>query len=190
MKTNRSTVAAVLAVTLSMGSICVAADSDPKVEVVKNACPGEGCRFGDSVVQHETVVRSEANAQASQVGTLMPGESVVAVTGEIHMVPGIAKVIGRLPKGGEALDPKLPLEILDYIGEGYSRTKQGSNTFHVKVARSKAECPERGPRYCWVEILREPSKGDWWVMVKAKGRELSGWVDMGAGGIAMHGEGH
>ena len=157
--------------------------TESKVEVVKDACPGEGCVFGDWQVYKETSVRAVPDATSPPIGILVPGEPVIAKTGEIHMVPGIAKVVGPLPDHGKGIEKNKPVEILDYLGEGYSRVRQGSNYFEVKIARSRQECPVRTIRYCWVELVREPTEGKWWVFVQAKRQELKGWVDMHIAGI-------
>jgi hypothetical protein len=157
--------------------------AETKVEVVKDACPGEGCVFGNWEVYKETPIRAVPDDTSPPIEMLVPGESITAKTGEIHMVPGIAKVVGPLPEHGKGIEKNKPVEILDYIGEGYSRVRQGSNYFEVKIARSRKECPERTIRYCWVELVREPTEGKWWVFVQAKSRELRGWVDMDVVGI-------
>jgi hypothetical protein len=161
--------------------------AETKVEVVKDACPGEGCAFGGWEVYKDTPVRAVPDDTSPPIGMLAPGEPITAKTGEIHMVPGIAKVVGPLPEHGKGIDKNKPVEILDYLGEGYSRVRQGSDYFEVKVARSHTECPERTIRYCWVELVREPTEGKWWVFVQVKGRELKGWVDMDIPGIRRPG---
>jgi len=155
----------------------LAGDNEPKEVVIKEACPGEGCSFGEWQIKKPMPIYPQPNERGAPLATLGAGETVEAVTGEIHMIAGLARVIGMPGRGGEHIDPSQPLEILDYIGEGYSRTRQGGTYFNVKVARSMKDCgPSPDPRRCWVELIREPGEGKWWISVKARHGELKGWI--------------
>lgn len=76
------------------------------------------------------------------------------------------------------LDENSEIEILDYIGEGYSRIRQGSRVNEVKIARTKKRCAERpNRRYCWAEVIREPLTV-WWVQLGTNTEVSNGWIKM------------
>jgi hypothetical protein len=111
------------------------------------------------------------------IAHLAPGTQVQALTGEVHVTPGLARATKTPHSSAAALDSSQVIEILDYIGEGYSRVRQGQNMSQVKIARTRKECSTRPNwRYCWVDVVREPVSS-WWVQVQLPERHL-GWVLM------------
>jgi len=145
--------------------------------VAKGACPFECCTYGLWPVKARTDVRSSPDTSAPTIAHLAPGTQVQALTGEVHVTPGLARVTGRPHSSAAELDSTRLIEILDYIGEGYSRVRQGQHLSQVKIARTKKECSTRANwRYCWVDVVREPVS-TWWVQVRLPDARL-GWVLM------------
>jgi hypothetical protein len=162
-----------------MAAIATADDSE--VFIQKGACPFECCTYGVWKVDSDTKVYKTPSLSAKVSGTLKAGSVVGVTTGEVHVVPGHARAIATPPQSAINLDPEALIEILDYVGEGYSRVRQGEIITQVKIARTKQQCEvaERH-RYCWVEILREPV-ADWWVLLSSGSTYPGGWVRMTEG---------
>jgi len=164
-------------VLLALARIAGAQPSGPLPYVAKGACPFECCRYGVWPVKADVEVRAAPDAGASVVARLRSGTRIRVVTGEVHVVPGLARAISKPHSSAADLDPRQPIEILDYVGEGYSRVRQGGRVSQVKIARSKRRCKESpNPRYCWAEVIREPVS-TWWVRVGLPGSR-TGWVRM------------
>ena len=150
--------------------------------ISKGACPFECCSYGKWGIRKSTSVYTKPTLKSSLVTTLQPPGEIQAVTGEVHVIPGRAKVIGEPHKSAENLDPRKEILILDYVGEGRSRVFQNGKIETVKIARTKDECKKDQPNrnYCWVEVLQEP-ESHWWVNVKGIGTKFEGWVLMDEG---------
>ena len=151
--------------------------------VRKDACPFEGCTYGKWPVRKEATIHSDPDRTATVIAILTPGQEVNAVTGEVHVVPGRARVVGKPHKSASDLDPTREFLILDYMGEGYSAVYQAGRFSSVKIARTKKRCQENPDlrwRECWAEIIEEPSV-DWWVLIKTLDGQHEGWVLMEGG---------
>ena len=150
--------------------------------ISKGACPFECCSYGKWKILKSTSVYAKPTLKSALVKTLQPPGKIQAVTGEVHVIPGRAKVISEPHKSAENLDPSKEILILDYVGEGRSRVFQNGKIETVKIARTKNECKKEEPnwRYCWVEVLQEP-ESHWWVNVKGIGTKFEGWVLMDEG---------
>ena len=90
----------------------------------------------------DTTVHEYPYIDSQILGVLVQGDVVAVATGEVRVIPGIARIVGRPHRTAESLDRAENVEILDYIGEGYSRVRQGNATHRVKIARTKQRCLE------------------------------------------------
>jgi hypothetical protein len=152
-----------------------------EVYVQRNACPFEGCAFGDWPVKKLSVVYSEPRSTSKHVGALEPGSNVRVVTGDVHVVPGIAEIVGKPYGTTKDLDPKSVVYLLDPVGEGRRRVYQNGTFYVTKVAASNSECePNQDSRRCWVKVLKEP-KVSWWVKVQLP--VGTGWVLVEGGNL-------
>lgn len=157
------------------------AESLPVPYVKKGACPFEGCTYGIWDVLKDTYVYEKPNKKSREIGQVQHGEKVRALTGNIYVIPGRAKVTGRPYRSASNLNPEKEIFILDYVGEGYSRVFQDGIYAEVKIARSKSRCKENPNwRYCWVEVIEEPVS-NWWVYIESLGGKIKGWVLMEGG---------
>lgn len=157
--------------------------SDLAVFIQKDACPFECCTFGHWDVVDNADVRARPRVSAPVVGRLEPGSTVQVATGEVHVVAGLARAIGPPHESAASLDATQAIEILDYIGEGYSRVRQGEVVVQVKIARTKDVCTrDPNERYCWADVLREPV-AEWWVMLGAESPHPGLWVLMRDGAL-------
>jgi len=147
-----------------------------KLYISKNVCPFECCKYGQWDVKTDLIIYKKPSIKSISVGIIKGGASVIAINGQVHVVPGIAEMTGKPHKSARHLDKSKPILILDYIGEGYSRVMQNGKTFEVKIARTKERCKKKSNwRYCWVTISKEPSS-EWWVNVKSIDGLITGWV--------------
>jgi len=159
------------------------AESDPLPVpfVKKGACPFEGCTYGIWDVLKDTFVYEKPDKKSREIGQVQLGEKVRALTGNIYVIPGRAKVTGRPHRSASNLNPEEEIFILDYVGEGYSRVFQDGIYAEVKIARSKNRCKSNPNwRYCWVEVIEEPFV-NWWVFIKSLDGKTKGWVLMEGG---------
>ncbi len=151
--------------------------------ISKGACPFECCTYGEWDVLKETNVYEKPDLNSTLIVKISPNQKVHAVTGNVHVIPGRAKVIGEPHSSASNLDREKEILILDYIGEGHSRVFQDGKFATIKIARTKERCKENPNwRYCWVEVLQEPIC-DWWVFIKTKNGKTEGWVLMEGVGL-------
>ena len=161
----------------------MATAGESEVVIRKDACPFECCTYGAWDVDSTAKVYERPKSSSKVLGTLKAGSAVEVTTGEVHVVPGHARVISTPHKSAADLDPSVQIEILDYVGEGYSRVRQGQTITAVKIARTKKRCVEDPNwRYCWVQVLREPVT-EWWVFLGPASAYPGGWVLMTEGGL-------
>ncbi len=66
-----------------------------KLYISENACPFEGCTYGKWHVQKETTVYTDQSIKSQVIGKLKPATTVMSLTGNVHVVPGKAKIIGE-----------------------------------------------------------------------------------------------
>ena len=90
----------------------------------KNVCPFECCTYGNWPVLEDTTVQEYPDIDSQILRVLVQGDVVAVATGEVRVIPGIARIVGRPHRTAESLDRAANVEILDYIGEGYSRVRQ------------------------------------------------------------------
>lgn len=156
--------------------------------VVRGACPFECCQYGSWVTRGAMPVYSSERAGGRPLFRLSAGDTVIALTGNVHVLrAGRVAVYRRLP-GNWADDDSLPppgpgdtVYVLDYQGEGYwrywhrGRTGSGPAFWEPEWRRDTLAPLAR--------LIREPIS-EWWVRVKTgTGRE--GWLrvpDAGFGG--------
>jgi hypothetical protein len=141
--------------------------------IVEDACPFEGCTFGEWDVLRDTNVLQRPNEDSKITGKLSAGTKANIVTGISYVIPGEAIVTGKPYSHAEIMAPNKKVYILNYLGEGYSQVFLDGQFVNTKIARTKNRCLDKPNwRYCWVKIIREPVI-KWWVNVKDRG-----WVLM------------
>jgi hypothetical protein len=162
-----------------ISALCFAAER--QLFIAKGACPFECCTYGIWSVGKDTSVYERPDMDSRILATLAAGDMVEVVTGEVHVVPGIARITAKLHRSAQSLDRQREVEILDYQGEGYSSVRQGNVIQQVKIARSKRQCLNNpDPRYCWVDLIEEPDTR-WWVQLESV--YPGSWVNMESGGL-------
>lgn len=149
--------------------------------ISEGACPFEGCSYGEWNVQKQTNIYLKPNKNSKIIGTLNPGESVTALTGNLYVYAGIAKITGNPYKESKDLNIDEMVYILDYVGEGRTRIYQNGKFYITKIATTNDQCKDKNDwRRCWVEVVKEP-ESFWWVKVQYK--KSIGWVLIEKGNI-------
>ncbi len=159
---------------LVLFSITTSAEEIGSLYISKDVCPFEGCSYGDWRVHQLTSVYAEASKQSQVISKLPPETTVKTLTGDVHVIPGEAKMKGLPYDRTLGLDPAKLIYILDDVAEGQTRISQNGNFYITKIATSKKRCLGKPDgRRCWVDVLKEPVSM-WWVKVHVA--QLDGWV--------------
>jgi len=154
----------------------VSAEPHPLVNyVAKAACPFECCRFGAWTANENTALFDLPNG-TRQVGRVLKGESVQAITGEVHLRPQAVRVRSGAPLG--ARDGSI-VYLLDNLGEGFSHVWVAGKVVEVDTTGVRNQCTFAGPN-CWGELLNPPPAGQpldaaWWVQIKTR-NGATGWT--------------
>jgi hypothetical protein len=152
--------------------------------VVRGACPGEGCEFGPWLTCTELVARAADAASAPPVFTLRPGDSVTALTGNIHVErAGLVTFMRTVRIRDENDPPDSPGRVftpadtvypLYYGTEGYGAfyfrgREEGGVWFFPDSSAAGTPTPDG-------VLLVRPHRERWWVQVRNSRGEV-GWVD-------------
>ena len=151
-----------LAVTTSL----VALASPPDFFIDVGACPFEGCQYGQWTARQDVVLYAGKDTTSAVVTKVKRGQKVLAITGDVHTIPGKFKVICDIEESPNFKIPKNTIIfVYTYTGEGIFKV------WHMgKMALlGLDERPGLG------EWLRKP-KSVWWVKIKTK-TGLVGWTN-------------
>jgi hypothetical protein len=148
-----------------------------KSYVAKNACPFECCGFGTWPVTKDTVLYDEPGG-TSATGRVAKGETVEALTGEVHLRPRAVRVRFSAGDVFPAQEGQV-MYLLDYLGEGMGRVWLNGKVVETDVTGVRAQCTFAGTG-CWGEFLdsRDTNwvrEAIWWVQVKSPGG-FTGWT--------------
>jgi len=132
-----------------------------------NACPFEGCTFGEWTVAKDTPLFDSWKPGRAAQGKLSKGEKVTGLTG-VHITnkPDAIRVLADIPqlslKRGDTIFRYM------YVGEGFADIwangkwmKETDCTFIVEKDSSGCQ------RDCKAEVIEEGNK-EWWVQVRTK----------------------
>ena len=148
-----------------------AATGDATV-VEPGVCPFECCTYGRWQARARVELRERPDSAAPAVATVAEGAVVQAVTGEVHVRPGVY-VVARAFESFAAGDT---LEVRSPLGEGFFRARRrGSADTLVSagLGAPQPECPRDDP-FCAGRFAREPAH-TWWVRVRLPGG-AEGWT--------------
>jgi hypothetical protein len=143
--------------------------------VAKGACPFECCRYGSWTAEEDTVLFDRPDG-IRQVGRVAKGETVQAVTGEVHLRPEAVRVRSDGPL--DAREGSI-VYLLDNLGEGYARVWVAAKIVEADFTGVRNQCTFAGPG-CWGELVNPPvgehsRDAVWWVQMKTRGG-ITGWT--------------
>jgi hypothetical protein len=149
----------------------------PQNYIAKNACPFECCGFGTWRVTEDTVLYDRPGGN-SVLGRVRIGESVEALTGEVHLHPRPVRVRFAGHDQFPAEEGQVVF-LLDYLGEGMGRVWLNGKVFDMDITAVRAQCTFAGPG-CWGEFLDSRDsdsvrEATWWVQIKTRAG-VTGWT--------------
>lgn len=144
----------------------------PALYVDKGACPFECCTYRRWRTEKTTVAYARPDKGSRRVGQFKAGSNVVALTGEVHTVPGKFVIMKEHAKykSGDVLWVYTPL------GEGSYKVWFKGRMYSEKLdymsgpfERSTPGC--EGTPECWGKLAEE-LRTVWWIKIKSP----DGWV--------------
>jgi hypothetical protein len=155
--------------------------------IVQGACPFECCQYGEWQATTKTPVYASEGTVGPSVFTLRPGDSLKAITGNVHVSRvGRVRIVEKVDRGwAEFEEHKLPapavgdtVYILSYAGEGHweywYRGLVGTGPELWSDLMGAGIVPGR--------LVAEP-ESKWWVhLIDRRGR--SGWLIVPPEGFA------
>jgi hypothetical protein len=147
----------------------------PALPVIdENACPFEGCTFGEWTVTKDTTLYNSWRPNRSPVGKLTKGEKVTGLTGVyITNKPDTVRVTSDIP----ALALKRGDTIFRYMyrGEGFADIWANGKWMKEMDGTFIAEKEMGGClRDCSAKVIEVGDK-EWWVQIRTKAGQV-GWV--------------
>jgi hypothetical protein len=147
----------------------------PALPVIdENACPFEGCTFGEWTVTRETILYDSWKASRSQIGKLAKDQKVTGLTG-VHITnkPDTIRLTADYP----ALSLKRGDTIFRYMYRGEGFADIWANGKWIKEADCSfiTEKEDSGcSKNCAAEVVDNGDK-EWWVQVRTKSGQ-TGWA--------------
>lgn len=141
----------------------------------KGACPGEGCRYGETwIARFPVSLRAQPSVESPVVATLETGSEAITLGGEVHTTPSRFKVT----RAHGAFQPGDDVWVYTYLGEGYFRVlhngelKEADLGFSPWGGTAGTKC--EASSLCW-GTLESRLEFDWWVQLKGPD-EVAGWT--------------
>ena len=161
----------------SVGFDAVAAPADephPSSYVDKGACPFECCTYRTWSVTKQTRLYVEPDTHSRKLSLLKAGESVQAITGEVHSTP----VRFTVTQDHDSYKVGDVLWVYTYSGEGAfgvwrNGALEGEDLEFSPYGGTNGKRCEVSGHGCW-GILERELNIVWWVKVKTKA-DTQGW---------------
>lgn len=152
----------------------LSASQPPKIYIDKGACPFECCTYRDWTTRKEIQLMREPNG-TQVVGTTKKGETVKALTGEVHVIPTPMEIVfkhGKFKVGERVF-------LLTYEGEGVQKVWSNGTISNEEVAfaynmiNDYKNCMKPSEK-CWGRISGKQDS-TWWVKIQLKNGKV-GWT--------------
>lgn len=128
----------------------------PSIHIDKGACPFECCTYREWVARADVTLLDSPNGNRV-VGRIKKGESVLALTGEVHSVPQPVVADRDYPDAGVKAGDTIYL--LHYVGEGFWKVWHAGKLVEIGDFPDKSVKP----------------KTTWWVKLKTSSGAI-GWT--------------
>jgi hypothetical protein len=161
------------------------ASNTDSIFVDRGACPFECCTYGRWRADSAVALRAAPDSNAQIVGTVSAGTTVDAVTGEVHVRPGMlvmsrgerAYSLDRSgpPAPGDSFKVGDTLLVYTSRGEGAFKVRLAGSTgpmFELMLATPGTGCERNNA--CTGRMLVSPA-ATWWVNVRTADG-VSGWT--------------
>jgi hypothetical protein len=171
-----------ISITVTVAALCVAAGSyaqaPPKVFVDPGVCPFECCTYRRWTVTSDTVLYDRPEG-TKPVSKLRKGERVVAIHGEVRVIPTPMTVVFK----HEDLRVGDRVYLLTYLGEGWMKVWFNGEISVEKLTFIQSWRPRRRDVWptctqpsaeCWGRIEKREAF-DWWILIKTR-RGERGWT--------------
>ena len=138
--------------------------------IIKNACPFEGCRYGEWKVTNRTTLYKEKNTKSKKISIVNTGETVNALTGDVHLKP--VKLI--VTKNHTVHKKNETIWLLNYLGEGNYKAWKNNKFININLPFSpyqEMNCSQYSD--CWAS-LEDKYSFIWWVKLKTQ-TGIIGW---------------
>lgn len=152
----------------------------PKKNVVRGCpcldCPYflKGHRSGMWTAKKEVPLYAVPGGDTPTTTILMPGESAIAVGGELHVTPGELRILHRHGKFNLRDTVYLIQEDADakmwklwYKGKTYYDDLSAMVSYKEKCKNPSASC--------WARVI-SPLKTEWWINLRTKDKQ-NGWIN-------------
>lgn len=162
-------------VVASLPGVATGADSPPASYIDEGACPFECCTYRAWTTETDTPVYAAPDEKAKVVGRLKAGETVAAITGEVHSSP--VRFVVRRPHAGYKRGDVL--WVYTYLGEGHFKVwcdgamQEEDLGFSPYGGSAGTRCENK--EECWGELEKELAF-TWWVKIRSKDG-WEGWSD-------------
>ena len=162
-----------------LGGAAISAPHAPdptKAEIIRGACPFECCTYTNWTATKASPLWPTPDANGESLGRIKAGDSVLALTGEIHARP----IQFLVQKEKTPFHTGDVLWVYDYRGEGLFNVRfkdilQVVDLGFSPYGSTAAERCETASPACW-GTLASPLKPVWWVQVKTR-QGLTGWIN-------------
>ena len=136
--------------------------------IVEGACPFECCTYREWGVESETQLYKGKNIESQKVVIVEPGNTVQALTGDVHVRPLKLSVNmdHKTHRAGETI------WLLNYLGEGYYRAWKNGELISVELPFSPYG---KTKPLKWAKIEGKYQM-IWWVKLEAKNGTV-GWTN-------------
>lgn len=175
MKENLPRLLLVLLILLAPLRLSFSQQAPPRFFNDKGACPFECCTYRRWKTEKTTKLYERPDARSKQIGSVIAGSRVRAVTGEVHTVP--SRFVVKKPH--ERYKPGDVLWVYTYQGEGFFKVWFKGRMYVEELlfspyggsAGQRCEVTEQ----CWGTLDKELNSV-WWIKIKrADGRV--GWTN-------------
>jgi len=156
---------------LSVSFEIYAQGQPPSFYIDKGACPGESCVYGAWKTEKTITAYASPDRKSKIVGKFKAGSKILALTGEVHSIPGrflVTKRHGEYKRGDV-------LWLYTYLGEGYVKTwfnrKWGQEEIIIPIPGHSDRCQD-----CWGDLTQK-GKSTWWAKIKSADG-WTGWTNL------------
>lgn len=134
-------------------------------------------KIADGTAIERIQAYATSSTKSKTIGIVEPGTELIEFKTFMKTKPGLAMMDDNSWDRSIQFDRGAPIQIWEYLGDGYSKVIINNVTYNTKIARSLEECKRfpASPKYCWVRVVEEPEYYEWkQVALKQEGQRF--WI--------------